>query len=153
MHVIFLCWGNICRSPMAERVARKLAADRGLDVVFTSAATSTEELGAPIDRRAAAVLTEAGYDADHHVAHQISRNEAEQADLIVAMEQLHLDRLRRIAPGVRGVLMSDYDPQARPGDEVPDPWYGPDSGFRTTLHTLQRAVPHLLDELAASPAR
>ena len=52
-----MCWGNICRSPIAERVAERVAADTGIDAVaFTSAATSTEELAKPMDRRAAAVL-------------------------------------------------------------------------------------------------
>ena len=62
VRVVFVCWGNICRSPIAERVAEQAGGRRRPEgVEFTSAATSTEELGAPIDRRAAAVLRENGY--------------------------------------------------------------------------------------------
>ena len=62
LNVVFVCWGNICRSPMAERVAQRAAEQAGLTGVrFTSAATSTEELGSPMDARAAAVLSERGY--------------------------------------------------------------------------------------------
>ena len=65
--VVFVCWGNICRSPMAERVAERMAEEQGLSGVhFTSAATSTEELGEPIDPRAMAVLQEHGYRTNHH---------------------------------------------------------------------------------------
>ena len=65
VRVVFVCWGNICRSPMAERVAEKLAADRGLDdLVFSSAATSREEIGAPIDDRAVEVLRRHGIACD-----------------------------------------------------------------------------------------
>ena len=73
VRVVFVCWGNICRSPMAERVAERMAAEQGLTgVEFTSAATSSEELGAPIDRRAEAVLREHGYRVDGHKAHPIT---------------------------------------------------------------------------------
>ena len=64
--VVFVCWGNICRSPMAERVARGMAAERGLDVEADSVGISSEESGNPIDRRAAAVLREAGYSTGGH---------------------------------------------------------------------------------------
>ena len=97
--VVFVCWGNICRSPMAERVAEKLAAERGLDdVVFTSAATSREEIGAPIDDRAVEVLRRHGYRTGEHAAHQITRAEIESADLVLAMENIHLTKMLAIAP-------------------------------------------------------
>lgn len=149
--VVFVCWGNICRSPMAERVARSYLAQHGLgDVRLTSAATSREEIGAPIDPRAARELTAAGYDANDHAAHQITRAEIEGADLVVAMEDIHLDRMRAICGGDlpdHVVLLTDFDPQARPGDPVPDPWYGGQDGFVTTLATIERAMPALADRI------
>ena len=82
--VVFVCWGNICRSPMAERVAAKYFAEHGLgDVELTSAATSREEIGNPIDPRAVRELEKAGYDASNHAAHQITRDEIDACDLVV----------------------------------------------------------------------
>ncbi len=123
LRVVFVCWGNICRSPMAERVAERMAADQGLTgVEFTSAATSREELGAPIDRRAEAVLREHGYRVDGHTAHQITRDEIENADLVIAMEDIHVTRMMGLAPEASNVsLLTDYDPGAEPGSGVPDP--------------------------------
>lgn len=147
--VVFVCWGNICRSPMAERVAAEYFAANGLDgVTLTSAGTSTEEIGNPIDPRAVTELQKAGYDADDHAAHQITRAEIDAADLVVAMEDLHLDRMREIYGAdlpEHVVLLTDYDPEAQPGDGVPDPWYGGQDGFVTTLATMERAMPALAD--------
>lgn len=150
-HVIFVCWGNICRSPMAERVAEKLAAERGLDdLVFTSAATSREELGSPMDDRAVAVLRRHGYRTGGHVAHQITRQEIEDAELVLAMENIHLDKMRAIAPDADNVqLLTDFDPDTDPGEGIPDPWYGPAAGFERTLASVEAAIPGLLDELEA----
>ncbi|SDT40299.1 protein-tyrosine phosphatase [Friedmanniella luteola] len=152
--VVFVCWGNICRSPIAERVARRQADEAGLTgVEFTSAATSTEELGSPMDPRAAAVLRDRGYDADGHVAHQVDAAEITGADLVIAMEDLHVDRMRRIAPDAELSLLSDFDPAATPGSGVPDPWYGSAEGFYGTLGTVEAAIPGVLDrvrELQAS---
>ena len=149
--VIFVCWGNICRSPMAERVAEKYFAEHGLaDVRLTSAGTSTEELGNPIDRRAQRELVAHGYRADGHAAHQITAQEINDNDLVVAMEQLHIDRMKSIYGGDlpdHVVLLTDYDPQASPGDGVPDPWYGGQEGFTTTLATLERAMPQLAEDV------
>ena len=149
--IVFVCWGNICRSPMAERVAEKLAADRGLDdLVFTSAATSREEIGAPIDDRAAAVLGRHGYRVDDHAAHQITRAEIESADLVLAMENIHLTKMVAIAPGADNLrLLTDFDPDAAPGYGIDDPWYGPDDGFERTLASVEAAIPGLLDHLEA----
>ena len=149
VRVVFVCWGNICRSPLAERVAERLAAEQGLTgVEFTSAATSTEELGRPMDRRAAAVLRDHGYRSGDHHAHQIDAAEIEAADLVIAMEDIHVDRLRRLAPDAANVfLLSEFDPDAEPGSGLLDPWYGPDSGFSDTLAAVEAAIPGVLDRV------
>jgi protein-tyrosine phosphatase len=149
VRVVFVCWGNICRSPMAERVAEKLAADRGLDdLVFSSAATSREEIGAPIDDRAVEVLRRHGYRTDGHAAHQITRREIEAADLVLAMEDIHLTKMRAIAPGADNLrLLTEFDPDAAPGQGIDDPWYGPEAGFERTLASVEAAIPGLLDHL------
>lgn len=144
MHVEFVCWGNICRSPMGERVARRMAADRGLDATFTSSGISTEERGNPMDRRARALLTERGYDADGHTAQQVKISD--DVDLYLAAEQLHADRLiQQGADPDKVKLITDYDPEAEPGQPLDDPWYGGPEEFETTLEVLERAIPQLLD--------
>ena len=159
VRVIFVCWGNICRSPMAERVAVAYAERDGLTgVEFTSAATSSEELGEPMDPRAARTLRQHGYHADDHVAHQIDRTELDSADLVIAMEDLHVQRLHRIDPDAdRITLLTDFDPAAEPGSGVPDPWYGSESGFLDTLAAIEAAMPGIIDRarslVAARPAR
>ena len=150
VRVVFVCWGNICRSPIAERVAQKAAEDDGLaGVEFTSAATSAEELGAPMDPRAANVLRRSGYSSVGHVAHQIDAAELRAADLVVAMEDIHVSRLRRLdrqadTPSENIALLSDFDPDAEPGSGLPDPWYGPDSAFDETLSAVEAAMPGVL---------
>jgi len=148
--VIFVCWGNICRSPMAERVAEKMAADRGIDdLAFSSAATSREEIGAPIDDRAVATLRRHGYRTGGHAAHQITRAEIEDAELVLAMEDIHLRKMLAIAPGADNLrLLTDFDPDAAPGSGIDDPWYGPAAGFERTLDSVEAAIPGLLDHLA-----
>ncbi|WP_407922614.1 low molecular weight protein-tyrosine-phosphatase [Auraticoccus monumenti] len=148
--VVFVCWGNICRSPMAERVARKWAENQGLDGVrFTSAGTSTEELGNPVDPRARVWLERHGYDADDHVASQVSADEIAGAELVVAMEDVHVRRMEQITghrnDNVR--LLTDFDPAAPEGAGVPDPWYGGGEGFGDTLASIEAAMPGLFRAL------
>jgi low molecular weight protein-tyrosine phosphatase len=155
VEVVFVCWGNICRSPMAERVAQGWAAREGLHGVrFSSAGTSREELGEPIDGRARRVLERSGYSTGGHRAHQITAAEIREADLVIAMEDLHLSRMRRLVPDADNLaLLSDFDPDAAPGSGVPDPWYGSPDGFNGTLAAIEAAMPGVLDrvrELAAA---
>jgi protein-tyrosine phosphatase len=136
---------------MAERVAEKQAALRGLTgIEFTSAATSREELGEPLDPRAARTLERHGYRTDGHRAHQITRDEIENADLVLAMEDIHLRKMLAIHPGADNLrLLTDFDPDAEPGSGIDDPWYGPAAGFERTLASIEGAIPGLLDRLAA----
>lgn len=149
MHVMFVCHGNICRSAMAERVARQMAEQRGLDIEISSTGISDEEHGNPIDYRARRLLTECGYDADGHSARQLTRQLAQGVDLFVAAERHQADRI--VALGVdpsRVKLVSDYDPQAEPGDPLPDPWFGGRNDFERTLAALERAIPKILTQQA-----
>lgn len=163
LNVVFLCLGNICRSPMGERVARAYVEDSpwAARVRVTSAGASGEEEGNPMDPRALAVLDRHGYDArTPHVAHRITDAEARRADLVVAAERRHLDALTRRGidlSGGRGVLVTSYVPDARPGSPLPDPWYGPAAGFEETLAVLEAAMAGFLADLdrrlqGASPA-
>lgn len=145
MKIIFLCLGNICRSPMAERVARKYSQDAGLDLEITSAAVSSEEVGSPLDRRAARVLAEAGYDISRHRAHRITPQEVAEADLIIAAEQSHLDRLRHLEPDPdRLRLINDFNPEKVPGTPLNDPWYGTEEDFYDTLADIEAAMPGIM---------
>jgi protein-tyrosine phosphatase len=132
---------------MAERVAERMAEEQGLSGVrFSSAATSTEELGEPIDPRAVVVLREHGYRTNGHRARRITRAEIEAADLVIAMEDIHVRKMLAIAPGATNLsLLSEYDPAAEPGSGVPDPWYGTPAGFYGTLEAIEAAIPGVLD--------
>jgi protein-tyrosine phosphatase len=78
----------------------------------------------------------------------IDARELAEADLVIAMEDIHVDRLRRLAPNAENVhLLSEFDPDAEPGSGLLDPWYGPDSGFDDTLRAVEAAVPGVLDRV------
>jgi protein-tyrosine phosphatase len=146
VRVVFVCLGNICRSPMAERVAERAAADAGVTgVEFTSAGTISEEFNDPMDRRAAAALRERGYRYADHMARRITEVQIESADLVVAMEDTHLRSVLELAPDPSRVsLLTDFDPAAERGSGVPDPWFGSDAGFYDTLAAIEAAMPGLL---------
>ncbi|MDO5093758.1 MAG: low molecular weight protein-tyrosine-phosphatase [Propionibacteriaceae bacterium] len=146
--LVFVCWGNICRSPMAERVARGMAAERGLDVDVDSVGLSSEETGNPIDRRAAAVLREAGYATDGHRARRVTVDDLAGADLVVAAEGFHISRLQQLYPRGTYALLNDFNPAMPKGEDLQDPWYGPASGFADTLADIEAAMPGILDALA-----
>jgi low molecular weight protein-tyrosine phosphatase len=149
VRVVFVCLGNICRSPIAERVAERAAADAGITgVEFSSAGTISEEYDDPMDHRAAAVLKEHGYRYADHRARRITEAQIESADLVVAMENVHLERVLELAPDPSKVrLLTDFDPAAVPGSGVPDPWFGSDAGFDDTLTAIEAAMPNLIEHV------
>jgi protein-tyrosine phosphatase len=155
--ICFVCWGNICRSPMAQVVAEARAAYEQLrGVHFSSAGVSAEEQGNPMDPRAVAVLRANGYNPPMHTAHQITADEIRGAAMLIGMEPLHLSRIRQVVPDASNLyLLSDFDPSAEPGSSIEDPWYGDDSDFKVTLAQIQAAMPEVIRrarELAAGRA-
>lgn len=146
-HVVFVCSGNICRSPVAEKVFRARLAEAGLDAVrVTSAGTGSWHTGQPMDRRAAETLRERGYDTDHR-ARQLDAGQL-GADLLVAATRGHVDDL--VAAGAdpdRVVLLRSFDPDAPDGAEVPDPYYGGPGGFDEVFDMIEAAMPALVDRV------
>lgn len=122
--IIFLCHGNICRSPMAEYVMKDLVARKGLSDRFeiTSGAVSDEELGNPIYPPAQRKLREKGVPFGHHSAHKISKAEYDDQDMIIVMDRSNLRWLSRIVGDLDGKvhMMMEFAGQSR---DVADPWY------------------------------
>jgi protein-tyrosine phosphatase len=160
LHVCVVCSGNICRSPIGEQVLRSAIAGAGLDdqVRVSSAGIGDWHVGQAADRRAAQVLRAAGYATDHS-ARQITAGDLAGVDLALAADRGHLRDLRRMTNDHGKIaLLRSFDPAAD-SDEVPDPYYGPDSGFDEVLTMTEAAVPgvvaeirHLLQQRRGDPA-
>ena len=157
LHVVFVCSGNICRSPMAEIVTRSLAdaitlpdgAALGTRLLVTSAGTGPWHEGEPMDPRTAAALMRAGYPSHPHRAHQISAAQLGRYDLIVALDRRHHQTLRSLgADPDRLVLLRAFDPSAGAAADVPDPYYGDDATFDDCLHMIAAGCKGLVAELA-----
>jgi protein-tyrosine phosphatase len=157
-HVCVVCSGNICRSPIGEQVLRAAIADAGLAdrVLVSSAGTGDWHLGQGANPRSERVLRSAGYPEWKHTARMISRSDLPDIDLVLAADRGHLIELRGLTDDpAKIVLLRSFDPNAD-DDEVPDPYYGPDSGFDEVLEMTQAAVPGVVQEirrrLGATPA-
>ncbi len=123
--ILFICHGNICRSPMAEFVMKELAAQAGLSAQFeiASAATSTEELGNAVYPPARRKLAEHGISCEGKTARQVTRRDYEHYDLLIVMDHNNLRNLRRmLGEDTENKIHLLMDYTDRPG-EVADPWY------------------------------
>lgn len=157
--VMTVCTGNICRSPMAEIILRKFFEERGLGtdkVVVQSSGVSDEEFGNPIDRRAQKVLRERGYEVPaDHFAHRISREEADESDLLLPMTADHMRSLLRLLPSQKRQavhLYRSFDPdlpKPAPGQEnrldLVDPWYGGSHEFEVAIDQIEHTAPYIVD--------
>ena len=147
INILFVCHGNICRSPMAEFVMKETVRRAGMEDRFhiESAATSTEELGNPVyppDRRK---LAEHGIRCDGKTARQMRREDYDRFDLLIGMDAFNLRNMRRIAGGdPQGKLRLLLDYTDRPG-EVDDPWYSGD--FDATWRDVTEGCEGLLRHL------
>ena len=147
-----VCLGNICRSPMAHVVLEERLAEAGLGgvVEVTSSGTGDWHVGHPMDRRAAAALSAAGYDPSRHRARQYDAGSAGDVDLVLAMDSDNLNDLGGVSPRV--MLFRAFDP-VDPGGDVPDPYYGGDAGFEEVLTMVDRTSASLATHVAAALGR
>jgi protein-tyrosine phosphatase len=154
--IAMVCLGNICRSPIAGVVLSARVRQAGLDdvVEVVSAGTGDWHAGEPMDRRAAALLSSEGYDGTRHRAQQVGASWLDDHDLLLAMDRQNLRDLRGLGPVEEGRvrLFRDYDPE-EPGAEVPDPYFGEESGFREVLAMVERTSDVLLSEISAALGR
>lgn len=152
--VLFVCMGNICRSPTAEGVFRALLARESLEarVLVDSAGTGGWHAGEPPDRRAAATAAKRGYDLSAQRARQVSLSDFEHFDFMVAMDSQNIRDLRAIAPAPlreKPRLLLDFAREPLPTREVPDPYYGGVDGFDRVLDLVEAGCHGLLHEVAS----
>ncbi|MBM3554187.1 MAG: low molecular weight phosphotyrosine protein phosphatase [Alphaproteobacteria bacterium] len=154
MGVLFVCTGNICRSPTAEGVfrARVAAAGHAARLRIDSAGTHGYHVGEPPDRRSVAAARKRGYDLAPLRARRLAREDYAAFDYLIAMDRDHLDIMRRGAKGGerdRVHLFLDFAPQLGE-DEVPDPYYGEGDGFEHVLDLVEAASDGLLAHIVAT---
>lgn len=147
--VLFVCLGNICRSPAAEGVMlhllKQMELQRGFEI--DSAGTSSYHIGEPADRRMRKAARQRGIELTSR-ARMVTDKDFQRFDLIVAMDRSNYDQLVRIGGQVDHLrLLSDFLDDVWPTD-VPDPYFGGDDGFEMVLDMLQAACPKLIAELS-----
>jgi protein-tyrosine-phosphatase len=136
--ILFVCTGNICRSPMAEALARSLMDDRSLE--FGSAGLSAEE-GSPASDHAHAVMAKRELDLESHRAVKVDNAILAEADLVLAMEAKHRDRLERF-PSSKGkvMLLSEWAGASPPGPGIDDPYGMGESEYEETAERLAELI-------------
>ncbi len=146
--ILFVCHGNICRSPMAEFVMKDLVEKRGSADMFhiESAATSTEEIGNPVHRGTRARLRREGISCDGKRARQIVAQDYRDFDLLVGMDRFNVESMRRAFGGdPDGKIHRLLEFAGRPGADVDDPWYTGD--FDATFDDVMAGCLGLLERL------
>lgn len=147
IRVLFVCHGNICRSPMAEYVMKELVrqAGRGEQFYIASAATSTEEIGNPVYPPARRKLAEHGIACNGHAARQMTRKDYGAFDYLIGMDQMNLRNMMRICGGDPMGKCSLLMAHAGQNKDVADPWYTGD--FEATWQDVTTGCRALLNEL------
>lgn len=149
--VLFLCLGNICRSPLAEGAARAAFASAGIDATLDSAGTGDWHVGNPPDRRAQIEARRRGADISDLRARQLAPEDFYRFDLILAADTANLRDARAIAPAdgtARLRLMLDLV-SGRRGDSVADPYYGDEGGFAATWDDVSAVAAALVAEASS----
>lgn len=151
IHVLFVCLGNICRSPTAEGVFRHLVERHGLGdrIAIDSAGTGAYHIGNPPDSRSQAAARLRGVDLSTQRARQVSKADFDRFDYVLAMDTENLTNLLAICPPDKAHkvhLMLDFAAD-RQGENVPDPYYGEGDGFEIVLDMIETASQGLLDDI------
>jgi protein-tyrosine phosphatase len=142
MKILFVCTGNICRSPTAHAVFRHLARERGVDVYVESAGTYSGHIGHPADARAVRAAQNRGYDMSDLRARGVTHGDFEDFDLILCMDAGHKLTLERVAPKAQHSKIQMFDTR-----DVGDPYYGGEDGFERVLDQIEVACERWLDRI------
>lgn len=149
--VLFVCLGNICRSPLAEAAFREEIERLGIDVEVDSAGTGGWHTGEAPDRRAIAVAKKHGVDISGYRARKVTREDFRRFDHVIALDFENLSDLERLKPAdatAQLSLLLDHVPD-RFGEAVADPWYGGPADFEITWSEVTLAAHHLAQKFVA----
>ncbi len=157
IRVLFVCMGNICRSPTAEGVFRKLVLEQGMEksIEIDSAGTHAYHVGAPPDRRSQEAARRRGIDISGLRGRAVERNDFGRFDYVLAMDDENYENLLDIAPEEQRYkvrLFLEFAPQL-PEREVPDPYAGGPEGFERVLDMIEAAAQGLLVEIKKNKTR
>ena len=146
--VLFVCLGNICRSPLAEGIFRHLVEEAGLtnDFEIDSCGTGGWHVGSSPHRESIRIAAAHGISIDSQQARQVKPSDLKHYDVIVAMDRSNQDDLLALNPDSSVVLMRAYDDEADSPD-VPDPYYGGPDGFKDVYDILYRSAAKLLEDI------
>jgi protein-tyrosine phosphatase len=147
--ILFVCLGNICRSPLVEAVARQHFADAGLSIDVASCGTGGWHAGEAADPRMREAAALAGYNLDRHRARQLRSTDVDRYDLLLAMDLDNLGEMQRVSgtvPGDRIALFLKWAGLPSP-QEFPDPYYGERSGFADSVALAEQGVLGLMERL------
>lgn len=147
--VLFVCLGNICRSPTAEAVFRHKANLAGLNVEIDSAGTHGYHIGSPADKRSQAAGEERGYSFKGIKCRRVDENDFERFDFILPMDISNLNNLREMSdPEYHDKIKLMLDFAGYEDEEVPDPYYGGKKGFDLVLSLIEEASDGLIKTLS-----
>lgn len=153
MHLLFICTGNTCRSPLSEAIARRLVAERGLTRITVGSAGTSAWSDAPPSDGALLIAMEQGLDLGDHRARQLSPEIVASADLILAMGPHHLDRAEALGGSGKSWLLTAYANGGASARAVSDPFGGNLDVYRATFDELTREIIAVLDRVAADRSR
>jgi protein-tyrosine phosphatase len=151
MKILFVCLGNICRSPLAEALLLHKIKERGWENKFqiNSCGTANYHIGEPPDHRTIKNAAKNGITI-HHLGRQLTASDLNEFDMILAMDRSNYLNIQKLDKGLRNgskiFMMRDFDPLAK-GKDVPDPWSGDENDFQEVFEILDRSTDGLVDYL------